>query len=131
MKRLLLFCLMATISFAFGGIIVAQQIQVNEYDYFSTRLAKINDQLHLSSDQQAKLKPIIENETSLMGQVYGNPVLSREQKLKKYWAIINKSNAKIRPMLTGDQVTAFDNVLTEQKQKYDSLMEEAKAKKKS
>lgn len=131
MKRLLLFCLMATISFAFAGIVVAQQIQVNEYDYFSTRLAKINDQLHLSSDQQAKLKPIIENETSLMGQVYGNPVLSREQKLKKYWAIINKSNAKIRPMLTGDQVTAFDNVLTEQKQKYDSLMEEAKAKKKS
>ena len=106
---------------------------VDEYGYFSHRLDKVSDQLKLTSDQTAKLKPLLENETALMEQVYNNPALSREAKLKKYWAIIGKTNGQIKPMLTADQVTAFNGLLQEQKQRYDSLMQQAKeaAKKKT
>lgn len=106
---------------------------VDEYGYFSHRLDKVSDQLKLTSDQTAKLKPLLENETALMEQVYNNPALSREAKLKKYWAIIGKTNGQIKPMLTADQVTAFNALLQEQKQRYDSLMQQAKeaAKKKT
>lgn len=112
-----------------GALAVAAQ-QVDEYNYFSHRFDKVNDQLKLTADQQAKLKPLLENETALMEQVYNNPALSRENKLKKYWSIIGKTNTQIKPMLTADQVTAFDGLVQEQKQKYDSLMQQAKEAKK-
>ena len=123
MKNLLLICLFTLIGWVSLPTALAQK--VDEYSYFSTRLARINDQLHLTADQQTKLKPMVEQETGLMEQVYGNPVLSRKAKLKKYWAIIRKTNDKIRPILTTDQLQAFDNVQTEQKQKYDELMRQA------
>jgi len=114
------------------GVLTASAQTVDEYNYFSHRFDKVSDQLKLTSDQNAKLKPILENETARMEQVYNNPVLSREAKLKKYWAIIGKSNAQIKPMLNPEQVTAFDGLVQEQKQKYDTLMQQAKeAKKKS
>ncbi|HUN89326.1 MAG TPA: hypothetical protein VMU28_11070 [Terriglobales bacterium] len=116
----------------FAALAAAAQT-VDEYGYFSHRLDKVSDQLKLTSDQTAKLKPLLENETALMEQVYNNPALSREAKLKKYWAIIGKTNGQIKPMLTADQVTAFNGLLQEQKQRYDSLMQQAKeaAKKKT
>jgi hypothetical protein len=113
------------------GVLAAAQT-VDEYNYFSHRLDKCSDQLKLTPDQTAKLKPILENETARMEQIYNNPALSREAKLKKYWSIIGSSNAQIKPMLTPDQMTAFDSLTQEQKQKYDAAMQQAKeAKKKS
>ena len=115
----------------FGALIVVGQT-VDEYNYFSHRFDKVNDQLKLTADQQAKLKPLLENETARMEQVYNNPALSREAKLKKYWSIIGKTNSGIKPILTPDQTNAFNSLVLEQKQKYDSLMQQAKeAKKKS
>lgn len=123
MRRLLALCLMG----AFVATIPAATAQkVDAYHYFSTRLERMSDQLQLTSDQQAKLKPMIEQETSLMGQIYKNPVLSQKEKLKKYWAIIGATNAKIKPMLNADQLAAFENVQNTQKQKYNELMEQAK-----
>lgn len=112
------------------GVFTAAAQNVDEYNYFSHRFDKVSDQLKLTPDQNAKLKPLLENETALMEQVYNNPALSREAKLKKYWSIIGKTNAGIKPILTPDQVTAFDGLVQEQKQKYDSLMQQAKAAKK-
>ncbi len=112
------------------GVFAASAQTVDEYNYFSHRFDKVSDQLKLTPDQNAKLKPLLENETALMEQVYNNPALSREAKLKKYWSIIGKTNAGIKPILSPDQVTAFDSLVQEQKQKYDTLMQQAKAAKK-
>ena len=100
--------------------------QVDEYNYFAHRLQNVDTQLRLSSAQQAKLKPILEQETGEMEVVYGNPATSRSQKLKKYWAIVNKSNESIKLLLTDDQKPAFENMQRDLKQKYDELMQKAK-----
>ncbi len=125
MRKLVLVCLLFTLS-AWIAVPNALAQVVDEYSYFSTRLARISDQLQLTGDQQAKLKPMVEQETGLMEQIYGNPALSRKAKLKKYWAIIGKTNEKIKPMLTPEQLQAFETVQTTQKQKYNELMEQAK-----
>jgi len=107
-----------------GGLALAQT--VDEYNYFSTRLTTVKDDLHLTPDQQQKVKPILEQETSLMGEIYGNPVLSRKDKLEKYWSILNESQAKIKPMLSADQQTALTALHEQQKQRFDTMMEQAK-----
>jgi len=111
-----------------GGLILPSALaqKVDEYNYFSHRLQKVDTQLSLTSEQKAKLKPILEQETGEMEVVYGNPALSQSQKLKKYWAIMNKSNASIKPLLTDEQKPAFENMQKELKQKYDELMQQAK-----
>jgi len=124
MKRWLALSLLAAIaSLATSGM---QGQTVDEYRYFSNRMAKISDQLNLTGDQQAKVKPIIEQEVGLLEGVHGNPVLSRREKLKKYWTIIRKTNSTLKPILTTEQLTAFQSMQAEQKQKYDKWMQEAK-----
>ena len=128
MKSALRSLLLLVVAFS----VFAASQTVDEYNYFSHRFDKMSDQLKLTPDQTAKLKPILENETARMEQIYNNPALSREAKLKKYWSIIGNSNAQIKPMLTPDQLTAFDSLVQEQKAKYDAAMQQAKeAKKKS
>ena len=124
MKRWLALLLLAALAWLVPSDMHAQK--VDEYRYFSNRMARIIDQLHLTSDQEAKVKPIIEQEVGLLEGVHGNPVLSRKEKLKKYWAIVRKANSSIKPILTTEQLTAFDSMQADQKEKYDKWMEEAK-----
>lgn len=124
MKRWLALSLLAAIaSLATSGM---QAQTVDEYRYFSNRMAKIIDQLHLTGDQETKVKPIIEQEVGLLEGVHGNPVLSRREKLKKYWTIIRKTNSTLKPILTTEQLAAFQSMQAEQKEKYDKWMQEAK-----
>ncbi len=122
LMRLFVLCVIGCCTLPFAA---AQKL--NEYNYFSTRLANVSTQLHLSDDQQVKLKHILEQENALMNEVYRNIDLSRTQKLKKYWAIIGESDAKIKPMLAGDQVGLFEEMQKKQKQRYAELMQEAKS----
>jgi len=124
MKRLVGFLFVGIMA----GLILPSAVaeKVDEYNYFAHRLQNVDAQLRLTSEQKAKLKPILEQETGEMEVVYGNPATTRSQKLKKYWTIVNKSNASIKLFLTDDQKPAFENMQKELKQKYDELMRQAK-----
>jgi hypothetical protein len=120
-------CLVVGIAGYFLGFVAAAQT-VDEYAYFSDRLTKIAEVLHLTNQQRNQVKPIIEQETALLGEIYNNPVVSQEDRLKRYWAIINESESKIKPMLTASQQTDLANFQKQQKERYEQLMQQAKKK---
>jgi hypothetical protein len=120
-------CLVVGIAGYLLGVVAAGQT-VDEYAYFSDRLTKITEVLHLTNQQRSQVRPVIEQETALLGEIYNNPVVSQEDRLKRYWAIINESESKIKPMLTAGQQTDLANFQKQQKERYEQLMQQAKKK---
>jgi hypothetical protein len=72
-------------------------------EYFSQKLKHLSDKLDLTPVQQAKIKPILEQESGEAGQIIANPVLSSEDKLNKLDKIVRSSDEKLKPILSADQ----------------------------
>ena len=49
--------------------------------YFSLKLQNLSEKLALSDDQQAKIRPILEQESGELSPLWNNPVISRKEKL--------------------------------------------------
>jgi hypothetical protein len=60
----------------------------------------LSEALGLSDDQQAKIKPTLEQESGEAGTILWDPVLSRKDKLKRYEKLVAASDAKIKPILS-------------------------------
>ena len=63
-------------------------------DYFSTRLDRLTEILALSPDQQAKVKPILEQESGELAQVRNNPAISKKDKLDRLQSVVLNSDRK-------------------------------------
>jgi hypothetical protein len=97
-------------------------------EYFSQKLQHLSEKLDLSPDQQAKIKPILEQEAGEAGQLTSNPVLSSEDKLNKLEKIVRSSDQKLKPILTADQWQTLQNIRKEQKRELnESIAEKPKA----
>lgn len=97
-------------------------------EYFSQKLQHLSEKLDLSPDQQAKIKPILEQEAGEAGQLTSNPVLSSEDKLNKLEKIVRSSDQKLKPILTADQWQTLQNMRKEQKRELkESIAEKPKA----
>jgi hypothetical protein len=70
----------------------------------------------LSEDQQKKIRPIVEQETAEMGQFWGNPVLSFDDKVKGWEKIVRSSDKKLTVFLSADQVQKLQEMRKEQKE---------------
>ena len=97
--------------------------------YFSMMLKQLTESLNLSNDQQAKIKPILEQESGECGRFWANPVVSPDQKLRQYDKIVQSSDDKMRPLLTQTQLQQLQEMRMEQKQDLQKLMAEQKASK--
>jgi F0F1-type ATP synthase delta subunit len=95
-------------------------------DYFSIRKERLTTALALTPDQQARINPILEQESGEAGEIFGNPALSREDKLKKLESIIRSSDDKLKPLLAGGQVEKLAELRKEQQQELKRLLAEAK-----
>jgi hypothetical protein len=95
--------------------------------YFSMKQRHLSDTLDLSEDQQTKIKPFLEQETGEVGQILGNPVLSRKDKLNRWEKIVQSSDEKIKPFLSQTQLEKLQDLRKEQKQELKKLIAEAKA----
>ena len=84
--------------------------------YFSMKLQNLSEKLTLTDDQQAEIKPILEQESGEVGEICVNPVLSRSDKLKQYDKIVRVSDEKIKPRLSASQVQKLQDLRKEQKQ---------------
>ena len=91
-------------------------------EYFSQKLRNLSEKLDLTDDQQAKVKPILEQEAAEAGQITKNPVLSREDKLDKLQKIVNSSDQKIKPILSSPQWGTLQKLRKEQKQEIKELL---------
>ncbi len=95
-------------------------------EYFSLKLQQLSQALNLSEDQQRQIKPILEQETAEVGQFWANPVLSREDKLKRWEKVVRPSDKRLEAFLSSDQVHKLQRLRKEQKQKLKQLNAEQK-----
>lgn len=91
-------------------------------EYFSQKLRNLSAKLDLTAEQQAKMKPIFEQEAGEAGQITANPVLSTEQKLEKLGKIVRSSDQKLKPILSADQWQGLQNMRKEQQRELKQMM---------
>lgn len=97
--------------------------------YFSMKQQHLSEVLGLTEDQQAKIKPALERETTEAGEILWNPVLSRKDKLKRYEKVVSSSDARIKPFLSANQVDKLQELRKEQKEDVKRVILEQKAEK--
>ncbi len=67
------------------------------------RLQHMTKMLNLTPDQQAKIKPILENEQTQMQGLHQDTSMSRDDRMSKAQSIRQSSNDEIKQILTADQ----------------------------
>jgi len=85
--------------------------------------------LDLTDNQQAKIKPTLEQETTEVGQFMGDPVLSRKTKLDRYEKLVRSSDAKIKPLLSPTQAERLVELRKQQKEDVKRFISEQKSEK--
>ena len=72
--------------------------------------------LSLSDDQQAKLKPIIEDQRKQVEQIRDDSSLSREDRFSKMKSVHESSASQIKALLNDDQQKQFDKMQAERRE---------------
>ncbi len=67
------------------------------------RLQHLTQMLNLTTDQQAKIRPILENESQQMDTLRSDTSMAREDKMAKARSIRETTNSQITPILTSEQ----------------------------
>ena len=78
------------------------------------KLQMMTSQLNLTTDQQAKIKPILESESQQMQALHQDSSLSREDRMSKMQQIRQGTNEQIKPILTSDQQQKFQEMMSHQ-----------------
>ena len=71
------------------------------------RLEHLSQQLNLTDDQKAKIKPMLEDEAQKMQALHNDSSLSRQDKRAKSMAIRQASSDQIKSVLNEDQQKKF------------------------
>jgi hypothetical protein len=90
--------------------------------YFAMKMQHLSDSLDLSQDQQAKVKPIVEQEAAEAGQALFTTVIPKKERLKKWEKIVKSSDTKMKPILTQVQWDKLQGIRKEQKREVKDLM---------
>ena len=78
------------------------------------QIKHLSKKLNLSDDQQAKLKPILEDQRKQMEAIHNDSSLSREDRFGKMQALRQSSDAQIKGVLNEEQQKSFDKMRAEQ-----------------
>jgi periplasmic protein CpxP/Spy len=81
------------------------------------QIKHLSKKLSLSDDQQAKLKPIFEDQRKQMEAIHSDSSLSREDRFSKMQALRQSSDAQIKSVLTEEQQKSFDKMRAEQQER--------------
>ncbi len=73
----------------------------------------LSEKLNLTEDQQAKIKPILEDQRTQMQALMKDNSLSPDDRRDKARSIHDETHAKIRDLLTDEQKKKFDAMQTE------------------
>jgi Spy/CpxP family protein refolding chaperone len=95
--------------------------------YFSLKMQNLTEKLSLTADQQAKIKPIVEQESGELNYLWGNPVVSQDQKVKDFEKIVRSSDEKLKPILTPAQLEKLQTMRTQQKAELKKRLAEQKS----
>jgi Spy/CpxP family protein refolding chaperone len=73
----------------------------------------LSQRLNLTDDQQAKIKPILEDQHTQMQALMQDSSLSPDARRDKAMSLHDQTHAKIRDVLTDDQKKKFDAMQTQ------------------
>jgi Spy/CpxP family protein refolding chaperone len=76
------------------------------------RLQRMTQALNLTDDQQAKIKPILENESTEMQGLRSDTSLSQEDRMAKMKQIRENTKSQINPILTPDQQKQYAEMMS-------------------
>jgi len=79
------------------------------------QLKHLSTRLNLSDNQQAKLKPILEDQRKQMDQLHSDSSLSREDRFSKMQELRQNTDTQIKSVLNEDQQKNFDKMREEQR----------------
>jgi Spy/CpxP family protein refolding chaperone len=74
------------------------------------QLARMNKQLQLTDEQQAKIKPILEEQHKQMMDLRQDTSMSREDRIAKFREVRQQSLEKIKPILTPEQQKKWQEI---------------------
>ncbi len=77
-------------------------------------LQMLTQQLDLTSDQQAQIKPILENESQQMESLRSDTSLSQQDRMSKMHEIRQNTAEQIKPILTQEQQTKWEQMMSHQ-----------------
>lgn len=81
------------------------------------RLTAMAEQLSLTDEQKEKLKPILEEQSKKMREIFQDSNVSREDRMKKMQELRDATNAKIKPILTKEQQEKWDKMQEQMRQR--------------
>ena len=96
--------------------------------YFSMKQRHLSEALDLTDDQQAKVKPLIEQESGEAGSILWTPVVSPKDRLKQYQKIVKASDAKIKALLSRPQVAKLEELRKQQRVEVKELIAELESR---
>jgi Spy/CpxP family protein refolding chaperone len=76
------------------------------------RLQRMTQALNLSDDQQQKIKPILENESTQMQSLRADTSLSQEARMAKMKLIRENTTSQINPILNADQQKQYAEMMS-------------------
>ena len=76
------------------------------------RLQRMTQMLNLTDDQQQKIKPILETESTQMQTLRSDTSLSREDRMAKMKQIRESTASQINPILTPDQQKQYTEMMS-------------------
>ena len=79
------------------------------------QLKHLTQQLSLTADQQAKLKPILQDQQAQMEKLHSDSSFSREDRFSKMEELRQNYDTQIKSVLTDDQQKGFDKMREEQR----------------
>ena len=77
------------------------------------RLQQVAEQLKLTDDQKEKLKPIFKEQATKLRELRDNKDLSREDRMAKVKEIRESLAAKMKPILTPEQLDKWNKLRSE------------------
>ena len=92
-----------------------------------SRLKMLTEKLKLTADQQAKLKPILEDESTQMKTLHDDTSLAPEDKRAKMKELHESSTEKINAVLTPDQQSKWKQMKQEMMEKHKEMKGQGQA----
>ena len=86
-------------------------------------LEGLTKKLNLSTDQQAQIKPILQDRQDQMKQIHVDASLARPDKMAKMKSLDESSNQKLEAVLTADQKPKYEKMIADRKAKMQEMRE--------
>lgn len=95
---------------------VVDAIKAGPTPYFTAKMENLTTKLSLTPDQQAKLKPIAEQEVNLLEEVRGNSGYTQKEKLARLQKVVLESDKQMKPWLSAEQWEKLQALRKDQKE---------------